>query len=40
MSQNATTEKPVKDRISIVIPAYNEEARLPSAIKSIKSFFY
>ncbi len=39
MSQNATTEKPVKDRISIVIPAYNEEARLPSAIKSIKSFF-
>ncbi len=29
----------VKDRISIVIPAYNEEARLPSTIRSIKSFF-
>ena len=29
----------VKDRISIVIPAYNEEARLPTTIKDIKSFF-
>ena len=29
----------VKDRISIVIPAYNEEVRLPSTIQSIKSFF-
>lgn len=29
----------VKDRISIVIPAYNEEMRLPSTIRSIKSFF-
>ena len=29
----------VKDRISIVIPAYNEEARLPTTIRDIKSFF-
>ena len=29
----------VKDRISIVIPAYNEEIRLPTTIRNIKSFF-
>ena len=33
------TSEGVKDRISIVIPAYNEEARLPTTIRDIKSFF-
>ena len=29
----------VNGRISIVIPAYNEESRLPTTIRDIKSFF-
>ena len=33
------TSEGVKGRISIIIPVYNEETRLPFTIKNIKSFF-
>lgn len=35
----ALRSESVNGRISIVIPAYNEEARLPSTIRDIKTFF-